>query len=189
MAAALALYLTRIATTDASRPAGALGAFAVLILVVSLAAPSHALITVTLALLGASYATVLVIDRPTLDAHAVVVGAALLATGELAHLAIEARSAVVDEAGTTARRVGSVAIMVLAALVAGGGLMALVDLARTGGLAIEALGVAAAVGAVGLLALATRNARTPGPGVSSGQAHGPGERAGPEETDASASSL
>ncbi len=183
MAAALALYLTRIATSDASLPAGALGALAMLILVVSLAVPVRALITVTLALLGASYATILVIDNPTLDLRAAVVGAALLATGELAHLAIEARSAVVDEAGTTARRVGSVAIMVLAALVVGGGLIALVDLARTGGLAIEALGVAAAVGAVGLLALATRDARATGPGVKGGQALGSEEGAGPAETD------
>ncbi len=176
--------MTRIATSDARLPAGALGAFAVLILVVSLAVPVRALIPVTLALLGASYATILVIDDPTLDMRAAVVGAALLAIGELAHLAIEARSAVVDGADTTARRVGSIAIMVLVALVVGGGLMALVDLARTGGLAIEALGVAAAVGAVGLLALATRDARAPGPGVKGGQALGGRDRTGPAETDA-----
>lgn len=168
MSAGLAAYLTfEVATPDASRPAGALAAFAVLSLVAALVVPSPALLTAALALLGTSYATILVIDSPTLDLRGALVGAALLAVGEVAHLAIAARAAVTDEAGTTARRVGFVAILTLTALLVGGALTALVDLARIGGLAIEALGVAAAAGAVALLAVATRDARRPGAGAPS----------------------
>jgi len=64
-----------------------------------------------------------------------------------------------EEAGAVARRVGTVAVVVLLALSFGGLLIALVDLFRTGGLAIEVVGAAAAVGAVGLLARAAREAR------------------------------
>lgn len=140
----------------------ALGAVAFVGLIATLLAGRHEPVVGVLALLGAAYASILVIDAPPLDARAAVVGAALLAIGELAHLSVEARSAVTEEAGAVARRVGSVAALILAALFLGGALTALVDLLRTGGLAIEVVGAAAAVGAVGLLVAAARVA-TAGP--------------------------
>jgi hypothetical protein len=112
----------------------------------------------SLALLGAAYALILVIDEPPLDGRAAVVGALLLAIGELAHLSIESRPVVTDEAGSIARRLALVAMLTLGALALGAAMLALVDLLRTGGLAIEAVGVAAAAGAVGLLALGAREA-------------------------------
>jgi hypothetical protein len=113
-----------------------------------------------LALLGGSYAVILVVDAPPLDGRSAVVGATLLAIGELAHLSIEARLSVTEEAGATARRIASVAMLALVALGLGAAVLAVVDILRTGGVAIEAVGVAAAAGAVGLLVLAAREART-----------------------------
>ena len=121
-------------------------------------ARSPDLITASLALLGASYAVLLAVDDPPLDARAAVVGAGLLAIGELAHLAIEARVTVARGDGAMARRVGTLGVIVLAALLVGGMLTTLVDLLRTGGLAVEILGTAAAAAAVGLLVSASRSA-------------------------------
>lgn len=112
-----------------------------------------------LALLGAAYALILVVDEPPLDGRSAIVGATLLAVGELAHLSVEARSAVTEEAGATARRIASVAVLALLALALGGAVLAVVDLLRAGGIVIEVVGVAAAAGAVGLLVLAARDAR------------------------------
>jgi hypothetical protein len=112
-----------------------------------------------LALLGAAYAVILVVDDPPLDGRSTIVGAAMLAVGELAYLSLDARTAVTAEAGALARRVASVAVLVLLALGVGATVLAVVDLLRTGGLAIEAVGVAAAAGAMGLLVLAARDAR------------------------------
>ena len=111
-----------------------------------------------LALLGAAYAAILVIDEPALDGRSAIVGAALLAIGELGYLSVEVRPAVTEEAGAATRRVAFVAMMTLFALGVGSAMLALVDLLRTGGIAIEAVGVAAAAGVVGLLVLAAREA-------------------------------
>ena len=112
-----------------------------------------------LALLGGCYATILVIDDPPLDGRAAVVGAGLLAVGELAHLSLAARTAVTDEAGAVARRVAWVAVLALVAVALGGAVLAIVDLVRTRGIAIELVGVVAAIAAVGLLAVAADGAR------------------------------
>ena len=112
-----------------------------------------------LALLGGSYTVILVVDAPPLDGRSAIVGATLLAIGELAHLSVEARLSVTEEAGAAARRIASVATLALFALGLGGAVLAVVDVLRTGGIAIEAVGVAAAAGAVGLLVLAAREAR------------------------------
>jgi len=102
---------------------------------------------------------ILVVDDPPLDGRSTVVGAAMLAVGELAYLSLDARTAVTAEAGALARRVASVAVLVLLALGTGAAVLTVVDLLRTGGLAIEAVGVAAAAGAMGLLVLAARDVR------------------------------
>ncbi len=136
-----------------------MGALAVAGLGVTLAVGQTVPIGGVLALLGAGYAVILVVDDPALDTRAAVVGAALLAIGELAYLSTEARSAVTEEAGAVAWRVGTVAVLVLVVLILGGALVALIDVLRTGGFAIELIGAAAAVGAVGLLARAAHEAQ------------------------------
>jgi hypothetical protein len=102
---------------------------------------------------------ILVVDGPPLDARAAILGAGLLATGELAHLSLDARSAVTDEAGAAAHRVAWVAVLVLLALALAAAVLAVVDLLRTGGIAVEVVGVAAAIAAVGLLVAAAHEAR------------------------------
>ncbi len=109
-------------------------------------------------LLGAAYALILVVDEPALDGRSAIVGATLLAIGELAHLSVESRPAVTEEAGATTRRGAFVALITLSALALGGAMLALVDILRAGGIAIEFVGVAAAAGVVGLLVVAAREA-------------------------------
>ena len=159
LAAGLAFWLARIAGPDAAWPVEGIGAVAVAGLAVTLVAGKAAPVAGALVLLGAGYALILLVDDPPLDSRAAIVGGALLAIGELGYLSLEARTVVTEKAGAVARRVGSVAILALLALSLGGALVALVDLLRTGGLAIEVVGAAAAVGAVGLLARAAHEAR------------------------------
>lgn len=140
-------------------PVAGIGSIAVACLVVTLVLGRPEPIAGVLALLGAAYAVILVVDDPPLDVRAAIVGAALLAVGELAYLSAEARAAVADEDGGTARRIGWVAVASLVALLVCGLLVAVVDVTRTGGLAIEAVGVAAAGGAIGLLVTVVREAR------------------------------
>lgn len=154
----LAAWLYATASTDAAAPVAALGGVALTCLVATLAVGRADSIVGALALLGAAYATILVIDEPALDGRAAIVGAALLAIGELGYLSVEVRPAVTDDAGAATRRVAFVAMMTLLALGLGGTMLALVDLLRTGGIAIEAMGAAAAVGVVALLVLAARQA-------------------------------
>ena len=150
------LYL--IASSDASPTVLAIGAVATTCLVATLTVGRAEPIVAALALLGAAYALVLVIDEPVLDGRSAIVGAALLAIGELAYLSVEVRPAVTEEAGAATRRVAFVAMLTLFALGLGGAMLAVVDLLRTGGIAIEVVGVAAAAGVVGLLVLAAREA-------------------------------
>lgn len=133
---------------------------AVIALIVAFATGTPGPITVALALLGAAYAVLIVIDSPPLDGRAAVVGAALLGIGELAHLSLQALEAVPGGAEVRARQIAFIALLSLLALLLGGVLLALVDVARTNGLAIEAVGAAAALAAVGLLVAAARGART-----------------------------
>ena len=148
-----------LASADAAATVAALGGVAIACLVATLAVGRADSIVGALALLGAAYAAILVIDEPALDGRSAIIGAALLAIGELGYLSVEVRPAVTEEAGAATRRVAFVAMMTLFALGVGGAMLALVDLLRTGGIAIEAVGVAAAAGVVGLLVLAgTREA-------------------------------
>lgn len=136
-----------------------MGAAATIGLVATLVIGRPEPIVGVLALLGAAYALILVIDEPPLDGRSAIVGAGLLTIGELAHLSVEARPAVTAEAGAAAQRLASVAVLALFALGLGGAVLAVVDVVRTGGIAVEVVGVAAAAAAVGLLVEAARTAR------------------------------
>jgi len=155
----MVVWLATVAGPDARRAVAYLGALAVAGLAASIAAGRFEGVVAALVVLGGCYAAILVIDDPPLDGRSAVVGASLLAVGELAHLSLASRTAVTDEAGAGARRVARVAVLALAAMAVGGLVLALVDLVRTGGIAIELVGAAAAIAAVGLLTLAARDAR------------------------------
>ena len=162
LTAGLTVWLSMVAGPDAARPVAAIGVIAVV------AAGSAAVtgrpepLVAAIALLGGAYAVILTIDDPPLDGRSAIVGALLLAVGELGYLSLGARTAVTDEAGTLPRRIAWVMTLALLALAAGATVLLAVDLFRTGGIVVEALGVAAAAAAVGLLVLAARGARGSG---------------------------
>jgi hypothetical protein len=145
----LAVWLAVAASDDATAPVLALG-------LAGSAATAAALIRPValgpaLAASGASYAVLLAIDEPPLDSRAAGVAAALLAVGELTGWSRELASSTTDEPGGAWRRpmwiAGAVAVATSLAWV----LVAMVDLARVEGLAVEAVGALAALAAVFLL--------------------------------------
>lgn len=135
----------------------ALGAVAMVTLVLALAGGRPEPLPAALGLIAAAYVVLLVLDNPPLDGRAVVFGAVLITIGELSYLSVELRGSTPAEPGVVARRVGWIAMTGLGALGAGGVLLALADGLHTGGVAAEAIGVAAALGAVGLLVIAVRS--------------------------------
>jgi hypothetical protein len=159
LAAGIATWLTLSAGPNAVEPVAGVGALAAVGLVVTLAVGRPEGIAAGLLLLGAAYAVILVVDRPSLDARSAMIGAGLLAAGELGYLCLDARSAVTDEAGAAAHRLAWVALLVLLALALAGAVLAVVDLLRAGGIAIEVVGAGAAIAAVGLLVAAAHEAR------------------------------
>jgi hypothetical protein len=108
------------------------------------------------ALLGAEYVLLLGFERDTLDVHAPLVAAALLAAAELAYWAMELHSDVTDERGTYLRRGAILALFLLATVAIGMGLLALAGAVSGSGLAFDLLGAVAAVGALTLMVLAAR---------------------------------
>ena len=108
----------------------------------------------------AAYATILAVDEPALDGRSAALAALLVVVAGLVDWSVELRTTSVDEPGGRWRRLLWIALWALAALGLGGMLLALVDLARAEGLAIEALGVLAALTAIGLLGRAARQRDT-----------------------------
>jgi hypothetical protein len=127
-----------------SWPAAGIAVVTVTLLAVTLAVGRSEAVPVALALLGGEYVLVLVVDDPPLDTRAVLVGATLLVIGELSFLSLEVGSTTPGEPGAVARRVGFVAALALGALFVGSALLALADVVRAGGIAVDALGAAAA---------------------------------------------
>jgi len=113
------------------------------------------LIAPALAFVGGEYALLVAGDEDTLDARAPLVAAGLLAAGELAAWSTELRAAVVDEAGTWWRRVALVGAEATSAYVAATVLLVFAGAGVSGGLVLEAIGVAAlCAGALALVRLA-----------------------------------
>lgn len=133
-----------------------LGALALLALVAALVLGWSPLVPLSLALVGAAYATHLGLDDPALDAKAPLLGAGLLLTAELAYWSLEERERVVTEPGESLRRFGLLAGLALGALLAGAGLLAVSDLARASGLALDMLGAVAAAAALLVVVLLAR---------------------------------
>jgi hypothetical protein len=150
----LAIWLALVASNEA----------AVLVLVLGLAGAAVTAAAVVwpvvlgpaLALSGAAYAAFLAVDEPPLDARAAGVAAALVAVGELAGWSRELQAISTDEPGGAWRRPAWIAAVAIAALLVVWGLLAVVDVARVEGLAVEAVGAACALAA---LLVASRLAR------------------------------
>ena len=140
-----------------TRANAAAGATAALLLAAGLALRVAIVVPLAVALLGAGYVALLGFEAESLDVHAPVVAAALFAVAELAYWSLELRGAVADERGTYLRRLGLLAATLAAVTLLGVGLLALVETVETSGVGADLLGAAAAIGAVALLALASRS--------------------------------
>lgn len=115
-----------------------------------------AVVPAGIVLVGLGYAASLAVQNDALDARAPVVAAALFAAAELGYWSLELRDAVADEPGAYLRRLGLLAGLTLGSLALGQLLLALVDVSERSGIAIEAVGVVAAVAALAIVALASR---------------------------------
>ena len=101
-----------------------------------------------LAALAGAYVALLLIDEPPLDTRAAGVAMALVVVGELVGWARELAGATRDEPGNAWRRPVWIAGMGMGALGLAWGVLAVADLARVQGLAIEAVGAVAALAAL-----------------------------------------
>jgi hypothetical protein len=119
------------------------------------------LLGLALAVCASAYALQLGIDEPPLDVRAAGVAAALLVVGELVGWSHELWSTTRDEPGGAWRRPTWIASIGAGALLLVWGLLAVVDLARVEGLAVEAVGALCALAA---LLVVRRLARRPAAG-------------------------
>jgi len=136
----------------------AAGALAMLLLAAGLLLRIPAVVPAAIVLIGLGYSATLAVQDGALDARAPVIAAALFAAAELGYWSLEVRDAVADEPGAYLRRLGLLAGLALGTLALGQLLLALVDVSERGGIAIEAVGVVAAVATLAIVALARRDA-------------------------------
>lgn len=158
VAAGLAAWLA-LDAGDAGAWAGtSLGAVGVAGVALATALRRPALLAGATLVLGAEYAALLAADDPPLDTRAPLVAAALLLVAELVAWSHELRSTSEDEAGAYGRRAAWLSLEAVGALAVGAVMIAVVDLASTGGVAIEVVGALAALTALVLLQLLARPA-------------------------------
>lgn len=131
---------------------------ALLALVAALVLGWPSLVPGALVLLGGLYGAQLAVDDAVLDAAAPLFAAGLLVTAELGYWSLEERERVQVEPGEGLRRLSFVALLGLGALVVAASLLALVDVLRTSGLAVDLIGAAAAAAALIAIAVLARRA-------------------------------
>ena len=132
------------------------GPIAVVALAAGLVLGWGRLVPFALLLLGAMYALYLGVDGPSLDAAAPVFAAGLFVTAELAYWSLEERERVPAEPGESLRRIAIVAGLGVAVLLVSGLLLAVADVLRTRGLAVDLLGAAAAAATLLVIVFSTR---------------------------------
>lgn len=129
---------------------------ALAVLVAGLVLSVPVTVPAAVALLGAEYVAILGFETDALDTRAPLVAGGLLAVAELAYWSLELRVPVVDEAGTYLRRIALLATVLLGVVGIGAVVLTLVEVVAAGGIAVDILGAAAALGAIALLGLAAR---------------------------------
>lgn len=130
-------------------------AFLALVAGIVLAHP--ALVPAAAAVVGALYGAELAIADAPLDVAAPAVAAGLLLAVELGYWSIEERGRWKGGAGDSLRRVGLVALLAVGAALIASALLTLVDVLRTGGLALDLVGAAAAAAVLAVAALVYRH--------------------------------
>jgi hypothetical protein len=151
-----ALWLAVVASSDAVGAVVGLGLAGAALTGAAVVAP--VVLGPALAALAGAYVALLLIDEPPLDTRAAGVAMALVVVGELVGWARELAGATRDEPGNAWRRPVWIAGMGMSALGLAWGVLAVADLARVQGLAIEAVGAVAALAA--LLVVRRAAART-----------------------------
>jgi hypothetical protein len=112
--------------------------------------------------LGAEYALSL---GPALDGRAPLYAAGLLVVAELSYWSLELRIGIAAEPGTTRVRAALVGVLAVSAVVLGGIMLGLSGLRLGGGIGWEVVGLAAAVGALALVAALARRTQRDMSGV------------------------
>jgi hypothetical protein len=155
---AAGLAATIAVTAQAHRLELALvGAAAVLLLVVAVAGARPSLIPWPLVLLGAAYAGNLGGGR--IDEWAPLVAGALLVIAELSYWSLELRGSTPDADRLSERRAGLIAVLGIGSVSLGGLVLAATSIRVGTGIAADLVGVAAAVGALAVVATLARSHR------------------------------
>jgi len=136
---------------------GAIGLAGALLLALALLARLGGLVPWAILLAGAEYGAFLAIHETSVDGYAPIYAAGLLLVTELAYWSMEPRVQGAVGEGLTTRRVTLLIAVCVAAGGIGGLILAMSEASVNGGLWLEALGVAAAVGALALLARLARS--------------------------------
>jgi hypothetical protein len=138
--------------------AAVLGIAAVSVLFVGLVVRWKPLLPWAFVLVGAEYAAFLLLDQRAIDSYAPLYAVALLLVAELAYWALDPES-VSAEPGLLGRRIS----LIVASALVGGGLGAMIltvsEFAIHGGILLEAVGVAASVALLFMLARLARVSR------------------------------
>ena len=131
---------------------GLLGVAGVALVALAVAFGRAALVAPGVVLMLAAYAISVVLrDASSLDPAAPIVGGALLVAAELAYWSVELEGKRREERAVVVRRVATVAALTAGAITLGTGVLAATALELGGGLAWNALGVAAAVAVLALI--------------------------------------
>ncbi len=146
MALGLAAWLAAVASNDAAVPVLLLGLTGAALTGVALFFP--VVLGLALAASASSYAVLLAVDEPPLDVRGAGVAALLVAVGELVGWSRELGATSTDEPGGAWRRPTWIAAVAIGTLLLVWALLAIVDLARVEGLAVEAVGAACALAAL-----------------------------------------
>ena len=131
-------------------------AVGVIALVAAVVLGWSSLVAASVVLIGSAYAVHLALDDPELATGAPLLAAGLLLAAELAYWSLEERQNVRTEARDQLWHLAVVVALALGGLFVGAVLLAVADVARTRGLAVDLLGAAAAATALLLLVLVAR---------------------------------
>ena len=132
---------------------------AALVLLAALVNGWPSLVPFAVVLAGGTYAGQLALDDAPLDAAAPTIAVGLLLSAELAYWSLDERERIPGEPGESLRRAVFVALLGLGAFLVGAALLALADIARAGGIALDLIGAAAAVAALATILVAARGER------------------------------
>jgi uncharacterized membrane protein len=132
-------------------------AVAVVVLVAAVVHGWAWLIPASITLVGGAYAAELAIDDAGLDLAAPLVAVGLVLAAELAYWSLDERTRTTGDPGEGLRRAALVALGAAVTLVLGAMLLALTDEIRARGLALDLIGVVAAVAVVVTVIVAARD--------------------------------